>query len=186
MPIVKKAPDLMTWEVKLEVPFNQLIEDYAGFIESSPDHVVNSVLKKLWRDQVDPSVLVVARLWRNWIESATAQTLRSARLGIKNARNSATFLYVPIPAEPSQHALLSLSPVASYCFQLSPFVAFCFQLSPIVAFCRQLSPALALFLWLSVAFCCFSWPFEAFCGIELHVAATSRSFILTFPRFDVP
>ena len=25
--------------------------DYARFIESSPDHVVNSVLKKLWRDQ---------------------------------------------------------------------------------------------------------------------------------------
>jgi hypothetical protein len=38
----------MTWEVKLEVPVNQLLEDYAGFIESSPDHVVNSVLKKLW------------------------------------------------------------------------------------------------------------------------------------------
>ena len=41
----------MTWEVKLEVPVNQLLEDYARFIESSPDHVVNSVLKKLWRDQ---------------------------------------------------------------------------------------------------------------------------------------
>jgi len=29
-----------------------LLDDYAQFIESSPDHVVNSILKKtLWRDQ---------------------------------------------------------------------------------------------------------------------------------------
>jgi hypothetical protein len=51
MPIVKKAPEVMSREVKLEQPVNQLLEDYARFIESSPDHVVNSVLKKLWRDQ---------------------------------------------------------------------------------------------------------------------------------------
>ena len=51
MPIVKKAPGLMTREVRLEEPVNQLLEDYARFIESSADHVVNSVLKKLWRDQ---------------------------------------------------------------------------------------------------------------------------------------
>ncbi len=52
MPIVKKAPGIMTREVKLEEPVNQLLEDYARFIESSTDHVVNAVLKKvLWRDQ---------------------------------------------------------------------------------------------------------------------------------------
>ncbi len=51
MPIVKKAPGITTREVKLEEPVNQLLEDYARFIESSPDHVINSVLKKLWRDQ---------------------------------------------------------------------------------------------------------------------------------------
>ncbi len=51
MPIVKKAPGLVTREVKLEEPVNQLLEDYSRFIESSPDHVVNSILKKLWRDQ---------------------------------------------------------------------------------------------------------------------------------------
>ena len=51
MPIVKKAPDFTTREVKLEEPVNQLLEDYAKFIESSPDHVVNTILKKLWRDQ---------------------------------------------------------------------------------------------------------------------------------------
>jgi hypothetical protein len=52
MPIVKKAPDMTSREVKLEVPVNELLDDYARFIESSADHVVNSVLKKvLWRDQ---------------------------------------------------------------------------------------------------------------------------------------
>lgn len=51
MPIVKKAPGITAREVKLEEPVNQLLEDYARFIESSPDHVINSVLKKLWRDQ---------------------------------------------------------------------------------------------------------------------------------------
>jgi hypothetical protein len=52
MPIVKKAPGIMTRKVKLEEPVNQLLEDYARFIESSADRVVNAVLKKvLWRDQ---------------------------------------------------------------------------------------------------------------------------------------
>jgi len=52
MSIVKKAPGIMTREVKLEEPVNQLLEDYAKFIESNADHVVNAVLKKvLWRDQ---------------------------------------------------------------------------------------------------------------------------------------
>src|ERR1700726_3024049 len=50
MSIVKKAPGIMTREVKLEEPVNQLLEDYARFIESSADHVVNATLKKvLWR-----------------------------------------------------------------------------------------------------------------------------------------
>jgi hypothetical protein len=52
MSIVKKAPGIITREVKLEEPVNQLLDDYARFIESSADHVVNAVLKKvLWRDQ---------------------------------------------------------------------------------------------------------------------------------------
>ena len=36
MPIVKKAPEIMTREVKLEEPVNDLLEDYARFIESKP------------------------------------------------------------------------------------------------------------------------------------------------------
>lgn len=51
MPIVKKAPEMMAREIKLEQPVNELLEDYARFIDSSPDHVINAVLKKvLWRD----------------------------------------------------------------------------------------------------------------------------------------
>jgi hypothetical protein len=70
MPIVKKAPGLMTREVKLEEPVNQLLEDYSRFIESSPDHVVNSVLKKLWRDQD-------YRKWRD--ERRAAQSASNTR-----------------------------------------------------------------------------------------------------------
>jgi hypothetical protein len=52
MPIVKKAPGIMSREVKLEEPVNEILEDYARFIESNADHVINAVLKKvLWRDQ---------------------------------------------------------------------------------------------------------------------------------------
>ncbi|PYU30051.1 MAG: hypothetical protein DMG31_15335 [Acidobacteria bacterium] len=52
MSIIKKAPAIKTREVHLEEPVNELLEDYARFIESTPDHVLNAALKKvLWRDQ---------------------------------------------------------------------------------------------------------------------------------------
>ena len=52
MPIVKKAPAILAREVRLEEPVSELLDDYARFIESSADYVVNSVLKRiLWRDQ---------------------------------------------------------------------------------------------------------------------------------------
>jgi len=52
MPLIKKAPALVALEVKIEEPVKQLLEDYARFIDSTPDHVVNIVIKKnLWRDQ---------------------------------------------------------------------------------------------------------------------------------------
>ena len=46
MPIVKKAPAILTREVHMEEPVSALLDDYAQFIESSPDHVVNSVLEE--------------------------------------------------------------------------------------------------------------------------------------------
>ena len=51
MSVIKKAPAITAREIKLEEPVNELLEDYAKFIESTADHVVNAVLKKvLWRD----------------------------------------------------------------------------------------------------------------------------------------
>jgi len=71
MPIVKKAPGIITREVKLEEPVNELLEDYARFIESNADHVVNAVLKKvLWRDQD-------YRKWRETRRTAQSGTDRT-------------------------------------------------------------------------------------------------------------
>jgi hypothetical protein len=47
MSVIKKAPAITTRQVKLEEPVNELLEDYARFIESTADHVVNAVLKKV-------------------------------------------------------------------------------------------------------------------------------------------
>ena len=52
MSIIKKAPAILTREFRLEEPVSILLDDYAQFIESSADHVLNSAIKKtLWRDQ---------------------------------------------------------------------------------------------------------------------------------------
>src|SRR5215469_10468708 len=52
MPLIKKAPTMVSLAVKIEEPVKQLLEDSARFIESTPDHVVNIVIKKnLQRDQ---------------------------------------------------------------------------------------------------------------------------------------
>jgi hypothetical protein len=52
MSIIKKAPAFVTREFQLEEPVSLLLDDYAQFIESSADHVLNSAIKKtLWRDQ---------------------------------------------------------------------------------------------------------------------------------------
>ena len=46
MPIVPKEPTILKREIRLEQPVNELLDDYARFIESRADHVVNAVLKK--------------------------------------------------------------------------------------------------------------------------------------------
>jgi hypothetical protein len=70
MPIIKKAPAILTREVHMEEPVSALLDDYAEFIESSPDHVVNSVLKStLWRDQD----------YRKWREGRKARTDGASR-----------------------------------------------------------------------------------------------------------
>ncbi len=72
MPIIKKAPAILSRELQMEEPVSTLLDDYAQFIESSPDHVVNSVLKKtLWRDQD-------YRKWRELRKGRTEDSVRPA------------------------------------------------------------------------------------------------------------
>jgi hypothetical protein len=73
MPIIAKAPAILTRQLHLEEPVSVLLDDYAKFIDSSADHVVNSVLKKtLWGDRD-------YRKWRNERRSLD---------GEKNARST--------------------------------------------------------------------------------------------------
>ena len=51
MPYIKKPPEVVSRTLKLEQPVSELLDDYSRFVECSPDHVTNFVLKKLlWRD----------------------------------------------------------------------------------------------------------------------------------------
>ena len=50
MPLIKKQAVIVPREIRIDASVGELLDDYARFIDSSPDHVVNSVLKKLWRD----------------------------------------------------------------------------------------------------------------------------------------
>lgn len=77
MPIVKKAPAILSREIQMEEPVSTLLDDYAQFIECSPDHVVNSVLKKiLWGDQD----------YRKWRDQ---RRIRTAEATITSAERSA-------------------------------------------------------------------------------------------------
>ena len=68
MSVIKKAPQLLTREFRLEEPVSHLLDDYAQFIESSADHVLNSVIKKtLWRDHE-------YRKWREQKRNGNAAT----------------------------------------------------------------------------------------------------------------
>ena len=70
MPLIKKAPTMVSLAVKIEEPVKQLLEDSARFIESTPDHVVNIVIKKnLQRDQD----------YRRWREQHRANSQNPAR-----------------------------------------------------------------------------------------------------------
>ena len=52
MSIINKPPKHVKREYELEEPVALVVEKYATFIDSTPDHVVNSALKiVLWRDR---------------------------------------------------------------------------------------------------------------------------------------
>ena len=51
MSIINKPPEMVKREYELQEPIAVAVEKYAAFIQSTPDHVVNSALKiVLWRD----------------------------------------------------------------------------------------------------------------------------------------
>jgi hypothetical protein len=58
MSIITKSPEMVKREYELQEPIAVAVEKYATFIQSTPDHVVNSALKILiWRN-------VEFRRWR--------------------------------------------------------------------------------------------------------------------------
>ena len=51
MSIINKPPAMVKREYELQDPVAQAVEKYAIFIQSTPDHVVNSALKMvIWKD----------------------------------------------------------------------------------------------------------------------------------------
>jgi hypothetical protein len=51
MSIINRPPEMVKREYELQDPVAQAVEKYAVFIQSTPDHVVNSALKMvLWKD----------------------------------------------------------------------------------------------------------------------------------------
>jgi hypothetical protein len=51
MSIINKPSEMVKREYELQEPIAVAVEKYATFIQSTPDHVVNSALKMvIWRD----------------------------------------------------------------------------------------------------------------------------------------
>jgi hypothetical protein len=65
MSIINKPPETVKREYELQEPVALAVEKYATFIQSTPDHVVNSALKMvIWRD-------VEFRRWRKRQQTST-------------------------------------------------------------------------------------------------------------------
>jgi hypothetical protein len=51
MSIINRPPEFVKREYELQKPIAVAVDKYATFIQSTPDHVVNSALKiVIWRD----------------------------------------------------------------------------------------------------------------------------------------
>ena len=82
MSIINKPPQHVKREYELEEPVALVVEKYATFIDSTPDHVVNSALKiVLWRD----------RHFMNWRKQQQQTALLAAATGM------ALYFRVPFP-----------------------------------------------------------------------------------------
>lgn len=68
MSIINKPPEMVKREYELQEPIAAAVEKYAAFIQSTPDHVVNSALKMvIWRD-------VEFRRWRKQQQTPAQKT----------------------------------------------------------------------------------------------------------------
>lgn len=78
MSIINKPPEIVKREYELQEPIATAVEKYAAFIQSTPDHVVNSALKMvIWRD-------VEFRRWRKQQQASADR--RDSPAGAKAAR----------------------------------------------------------------------------------------------------
>jgi hypothetical protein len=78
MSIINKPPEMVKREYELQEPIALAVEKYATFIQSTPDHVVNSALKMvIWRD-------VEFRRWRK--QQQTSAEKKDAHAAAKAAR----------------------------------------------------------------------------------------------------
>jgi len=56
MPIIKKPappPEIVTREIRLEMPLLETLDTYAGFIDSTVDHVIASALRLVFKKDHD-------------------------------------------------------------------------------------------------------------------------------------
>ena len=52
MSFIKKPPEMVTREFRLEEPLAETLDSYAKFIDSTPDHIVTSALRFVfWKDK---------------------------------------------------------------------------------------------------------------------------------------
>ena len=78
MSIINKPPEMVKREYELQEPIALAVEKYATFIQSTPDHVVNSALKMvIWRD-------VEFRRWRK--QQQTSPEKKDGHTAAKTAR----------------------------------------------------------------------------------------------------
>jgi hypothetical protein len=78
MSIINKPPEMVKREYELQEPIAVAVEKYATFIQSTPDHVVNSALKMvIWRD-------AEFRRWRK--QQQTSPEKKDAHIAAKTAR----------------------------------------------------------------------------------------------------
>ena len=78
MSIINKPPEMVKREYELQEPIAAAVEKYATFIQSTPDHVVNSALKMvIWRD-------AEFRRWRK--QQQTSSEKKDGHTAAKTAR----------------------------------------------------------------------------------------------------